>query len=41
MFSMAVDGLDELSARLDAWPAALSAAIAAKASELAAALAAK
>jgi phage gpG-like protein len=38
MFSIAPDGFDELSARLDAWPAAFSAALAAKASELAAAL---
>lgn len=39
MFSLAVDGLDQTRARLDAYPAALSAALAAKASELASALA--
>jgi phage gpG-like protein len=38
MFAIGVDGLDETSARLDALPAALGAALAAKAAELAAAL---
>jgi phage gpG-like protein len=38
MFALELDGLDETSARLDAYPAALGAALAAKAAELAAAL---
>ena len=38
MASIALDGLDETRARLDAMPAALSAALAAKANELASAL---
>jgi len=39
MFSAELDGLDETAARLDAYPAALGAALASKAAELAAALA--
>ena len=39
MFAIQIDGLEETEARLDAYPAALAAALAAKASELAAALA--
>ena len=39
MFAIGLDGLDETSARLDALPAALGAALAAKAAELSAALA--
>jgi len=39
MFAIGVDGLDETSARLDALPTALCAALAAKAAELSAALA--
>ncbi len=39
MFAIQIDGLDETSARLDAYPVALSEALSAKASELAAALA--
>lgn len=39
MFSLALDGLAETDARLDSYPAALGAALAAKAGELAAALA--
>jgi phage gpG-like protein len=39
MFALELDGLDATSARLDSYPAALSAALAAKASELATALA--
>lgn len=39
MFALALDGLEETSARLDGYPAALQAALAAKADELAAALA--
>jgi phage gpG-like protein len=39
MFAVELRGLEETSARLDAYPAALSAALAAKATELAAALA--
>jgi phage gpG-like protein len=38
MFALEVRGLDETSARLDAYPAALQAALGAKATELAAAL---
>ena len=39
MFAIGLDGLDETSARLDGLPAALGAALAAKAAELSAALA--
>jgi phage gpG-like protein len=39
MFALALDGLDDASARLAAYPAALTAALSAKAAELAAALA--
>jgi phage gpG-like protein len=39
MFALELDGLEEAVARLDAYPAALDAALAAKAGELAAALA--
>ena len=39
MFALELEGLDEASARLDAYPAALQAALDAKATELAAALA--
>ena len=39
MFAIQIDGLEETEARFDAYPAALVAALAAKASELAAALA--
>ena len=39
MFALEIDGLDEIASRLDAWPAALAAALAAKAAELAVALA--
>ena len=39
MFALEVRGLDETSARFDAYPAALQAALGAKASELATALA--
>ena len=39
MFALEVQGLDETSARFDAYPAALQAALGAKATELAAALA--
>ena len=39
MFALALDGLEETSARLNGYPAALQAALAAKADELAAALA--
>ncbi len=39
MLSLELDGLDETAARLDAYPAALAAALRAKAAELAAALA--
>ena len=39
MFSAELDGLDETAARLDAYPAALRAALAAEAAELASALA--
>ena len=39
MFAAELEGLEEAAARLDGYPAALSAALAAKASELAAALA--
>jgi phage gpG-like protein len=39
MAGLEIDGLDEVAGRLDAYPAALSAALAAKAVELAAALA--
>jgi phage gpG-like protein len=39
MFALDIEGLDETSARLEAFPAALGAALAAKAAELASALA--
>ncbi len=39
MFALALDGLEEASSRLDGYPEALGAALAAKAAELAAALA--
>ncbi len=39
MFAIQIEGLDETSARLDAYPAALAEALCAKASELSAALA--
>ena len=39
MFTLEVQGLDETSARFDAYPAALQAALGAKATELATALA--
>ena len=38
MFALELDGLDDASARLEAYPAALAAALDAKAAELAAAL---
>ncbi|MBV9286361.1 MAG: hypothetical protein JO288_00820, partial [Hyphomicrobiales bacterium] len=38
MFAIALDGLEELSERFEAYPAVLSAALAAKAAELAAVL---